>query len=89
MQATSLGRCQADALEHLAKSEIERVAAGWIVIAQPSKPIIPHMTMRSLVNRGLCRLSWHSGRERARITRGGRKAWNEIEIARATIRSAA
>jgi hypothetical protein len=37
MQAKHLGTCQADAIEQLAKSEIERVSAGWIVIAPPPR----------------------------------------------------
>jgi hypothetical protein len=89
MQAKHLGTCQADAIEQLAKSEIERVSAGWTVIAHPSMPVIPHQTVRSLADRGLCRILQHSGRETARITQSGRKAWREIEAARVRIRSAA
>jgi hypothetical protein len=89
MQARSLGTWQADALEQLGNSEIERAPAGWVVSAHPSLPVIPHQTVRSLADRGLCRIFWRSGREAARITQTGRKAWREIEAARARIGSAA
>ena len=70
MQTKSLGTCQADAIEQLVRSEIERVSAGWIVIAHPLTPIIPHQTVRSLAERGLCRILRHSGRGRAGPTCG-------------------
>jgi hypothetical protein len=89
MQTKFLGTWQADALEQLAKSEIERASAGWVVLAHPSSPVIPHQTVRSLADRGLCRIFWRSGREAARMTQTGRKAWREIEAARARVRSAA
>jgi hypothetical protein len=89
MRARSLGTWQADALEQLAESEIERVSAGWVVVAHPSLPVIPHQTVRSLADRGLCRIFWRSGREAARMTQTGRKAWRDIEAARTRIRSAA
>jgi len=76
-------------IEQLAKSEIERASAGWVVIAHPSLPVISHQTVRSLADRGLCRIFWRSGREAARITQTGRKTWDEIEAARARIHSAA
>jgi hypothetical protein len=84
-----LGTHQVDALEQLAKSNLEHFSSGWVVIAHPSMPIISHMTVRSLADRGLCRMIQHSGREIARITQNGRKAWREIEAVRARIHSAA
>ena len=89
MQAKSLGRCQADALEQLAKSKLERADPGWTVAARPLMPLILHQTVRSLADRGLCRIMWQAGRETARITQGGRKVWGGIQAARARIRSAA
>ncbi len=89
MAAKPLGPCQADALEQLSKSDLERVPAGWLVLAHPLMPVIPHLTVRSLAERGLCRISWHGGRETARITQSGRKMWAEIAAARARIHSAA
>jgi hypothetical protein len=84
-----LGTHQVDALEQLAKSNLEHVTSGWIAIAHPSMPIISHVTVRSLADRRLCRIVQHSGREIARITQNGRKAWREIEAVRARIHSAA
>jgi hypothetical protein len=84
-----LGTHQVDALEQLAKSNLEHVSSGWIVVAHPSMPIISHVTVRSLADRRLCRIISHSGREIARITQTGRKAWREIETVRARIHSAA
>ncbi len=84
-----LGTHQVDALEQLAKSNLEHVSSGWIVIAHPSMPIISHLTVRSLADRRLCRITQHTGREIARITQNGRKAWREIEAVRARIHSAA
>jgi hypothetical protein len=84
-----LGTHQVDALEQLANSNLEHVSSGWIVIAHPSMPIISHLTVRSLADRRLCRVTRHSGREIARITQNGRKAWREIEAVRARIHSAA
>jgi hypothetical protein len=89
MHAKPLGTWQADALEQLASSEIERASAGWVVSAHPSMPVIPHQTVRSLADRGLCRIFWRSGRETARVTQTGRKVWREIQAARARVRSAA
>jgi hypothetical protein len=63
--------------------------AGWVLSAHPSLAAIPHQTVRSLADRGLCLMFWRSGRETARMTQGGRKAWHEIKAARARIRSAA
>jgi hypothetical protein len=84
-----LGTHQVDALEQLAKSNLEHVSSGWIFVAHPSMPIISHVTVRSLADRRLCRIISHSGREIARITQTGRKAWREIETVRARIHSAA
>jgi hypothetical protein len=84
-----LGTHQVDALEQLVKSNLEHVSSGWVVITHPSMPIISHMTVRSLTDRRLCRIMQHSGREIARITQNGRKAWREIEAVRAHIHSAA
>src|SRR5262245_17980755 len=89
MKAKHLGRCQADALEQLAKRDLKRMSPGWTVLGQPLMPVIPHPTVRSLANRGLCRIKWRAGRETARITQGGRKVWGEIQAARARIWSAA
>jgi hypothetical protein len=52
-------------------------------------PVILHQTVRSLADHDLCRIIRHSGREIARITQNGRKAWREIEAVRARIHSAA
>lgn len=89
MLARPLGTCQADGLEQLAKSDLERVPAGWIVVTHPVMPIITNQTVRSLGDRGLCRIIWHRGRETARISSAGRKAWREIEAARFRVHSAA
>jgi hypothetical protein len=89
MQAKPLGRCQADALEQLVKSELEHADPGWTVAAHPLTPLILHQTVRSLADRRLCRIMRHAGRETARVTQGGRKAWREIEAARARVHSAA
>ena len=89
MPPNSLGTHQVDALEQLAKSNLEHVSSGWVVIAHPSMPIISHLTVRSLAERRLCRLTRHSGREIARITQNGRKAWREIAAVRARIHPAA
>ncbi len=89
MPAKPIGTCQADALEQLAKSNLERVSSGWIVLAHPLMPVIPHPTVRSLADRGLCRVIWHGDQETARITQAGRKMWAEIQAARVRIHSAA
>ncbi len=52
-------------------------------------PIISHLTVRSLADRRLCRVTQHTGREIARITQNGRKTWREIEAVRARIHSEA
>ena len=78
-----------EALEQLATSELERADPGWTLKAHPLMPVILHQTVRSLADRGLCRIVRHSVQETARITQNGRKAWREIEAARARIRSAA
>jgi hypothetical protein len=89
MPAKPLGTWQADALEQLAKSNLERVSPGWLVVASPLMPVIPHLTVKSLADRGLCRIIWHGGQETARLTQAGRKVRSEIQAARARIQSAA
>lgn len=84
-----LYNAQVDALEQLAKSDLVHGAPGWIVREHPSMPLIRPQTVRSLADRGLCRISWHSDHETARITQGGRKALSEILAARSRIRSVA
>ena len=89
MPSHFLGTRQVDALEQLAKSNLKRVSSGWIVVEHPSVPIISLLTVRSLADRRLCRVTIRSGREIARITENGRKAWREIEAVRARIHPAA
>src|SRR6516162_6430927 len=56
-KSASLYASQVDALEHLAKSDLERTAGGWIVLAEPRMPVFRHVTVRSLADRGLCRIA--------------------------------
>ena len=84
-----LYNAQVDALEQMAKSDIEHGGPGWVVLAHPLMPVIRPQTIRSLAERGLCRIIWLHGRETARITQAGRKALSEIRAVRARIRSAA
>jgi hypothetical protein len=76
---------QVDALEQLGKSDFERGGPGWIVVAHPSMPVVRPQTVRSLADRGLCRISWPHGVETARITQAGRKVLSEIQAVRARI----
>jgi hypothetical protein len=50
MQAKPIGRCQAEALEQLATSVLERADPGWTDKAHPLMPVILHQTVRSLAD---------------------------------------
>jgi hypothetical protein len=65
---------QVDALEQLSTSDLEHGAAGWSVPAHACGPAIRSQTVRSLAERGLCRVGGQHGRKTARIPPAGRKA---------------
>jgi hypothetical protein len=88
-KSTYLNAPQVDALEQLANSDFEHGGPGWIVLAHPSRPAIRPQTVRSLAERGLCRIRWAHGRETARVTQAGREALSDIQAVRARIRAVA
>jgi hypothetical protein len=63
-KSTNLYVAQVDALELLAKGDLEHTSSGWITAAG-NAPVLGHPMIRSLANRGLCSIVCAHGRELA------------------------
>src|SRR5262249_727418 len=86
-KSANLYVAQVDALEQLAKGDLEHTSSGWVATAGP-KSVLGHPTIRSLAKRGLCRIVCPQGPEIAPITPAGRGVLTAVDQARARIRLA-
>ncbi len=80
-----LSRDQVDALLAVNSGELIRTEIGWIKVKQPLGQVFRTQTIRSLAERGLCRITGPEGKEIARITRAGNEQASQIARARSRI----